>query len=240
MFLAACVSAAEEARPTPTPEASPTATQTVDWFPATATSTPRLPATVTPTADMRPGLGAILLDENFSDGEFWSTTQSNEATVVVEGGRINLSLDEERSYLTSTREEPVVADFYAEIRASTNLCRGEDEYGLVFRALNPANYYRFALSCDGRAKVDRLYQNGFSNMVAWTQTSQVPNLAPASVRLGVWARGSELRFFVNDQYLFSLTDSLLFQGNLGVFVHASGASDVSVSFSDLTVWSVDE
>ena len=67
-----------------------------------------------------------------------------------------------------------------------------------------------------------------------------PSLAPAEVRLGVWANGSELRFFVNDVYLFSVTDSLLYRGGVGVFVRSSGEGDVSVSFSDLRVWEVND
>jgi hypothetical protein len=47
-------------------------------------------------------------------------------------------------------------------------------------------------------------------------------------------------FFVNDLYLFSVTDTQIFKGNVGVFVHTAGEGDVSVSFSDLQVWRVEK
>mgnify|MGYP002624713866 CR=1 FL=1 len=239
MVTSACTA---EASPTPTvtPEPSATPTATRDWFPATATPTLRPLPSATPTPDMRPGQGALLLEEDFADGELWDTTDDDDALVIVEGNQIHLTQRETRSYLISTRSEGTFSDFYAEVTANTNLCRGDDEYGLVVRALNSTNHYRLAFSCDGRAKVDRLYQNGYSNVMAWQTHGRVPSLAPAEVRLGVWANGSELRFFVNDVYLFSVTDSLLYRGGVGVFVRSSGEGDVTVSFSDLRVWEVND
>ncbi len=54
-------------------------------------------------------------------------------------------------------------------------------------------------------------------------------------RLAVWARGGELRFFVNDQFQFSINDPLLKSGNIGVFARSSGNAIESVIFSDLVI-----
>jgi hypothetical protein len=239
LATSACGAAAS---PTPTatlePSATPTATR--DWFPATGTPTSRPQPSAMPTLDMRPGMGDVLLEEDFSDDDLWDTTADDDALVVVDDNQIHLTQRDTRSYLITTRSEGTYTDFYAEVTVNTNLCRGDDEYGLVVRALNATNHFRFALSCDGRAKVDRLYQNSYSNVVAWQQHGSVPSLAPAEVRLGVWANGSEVRFFVDGVYLFSVTDSLLYLGGVGVFVRSGGEGDVSVSFSELTVWAVED
>lgn len=179
----------------------------------------------------------MLLEDDFSSHADWTTTSSDDGTVAISEGSLHLSLNETRSYLFGLRTSLVFSDFYAEIIASPRLCRGEDEYGFVVRS-NGGDHYRFALSCDGRAKVDR-YQNGsLTRQAGWLDESIVPSVTPSSSRLGVWAVGSEMRFFVNDFYLFSINDTQLYQGTLGVFVHTSGEADVSVNFSDLKVWEV--
>lgn len=239
LLAGACASAATTPEPSATSTPSATQTATTDWFPATATSTALPPVQGSPTPDMHPGLDEVLLEDDFSDAEAWSTSVDDEASATIENGQLHLSLRQRRAYLISTRTTPRFSDFYAEITAHMHLCRGDDQFGLVLRA-GSANHYRFVISCDGRARVDRLYQGAFSNVVVWQSNSNLPSMAPGSVRLGVWADGQDLRFFVDDVYLFSVTDTLLFNGTLGAFVYTATDADVSVSFSDLVVWSLDQ
>lgn len=220
---------------TATPTA--TATPTTIWFPPTATATPVFIPTASPTLDMRPGIGELLLEDDFSDAEVWLTSSDRDGTVAVSANEIHLSLNEADSYLVSTRTEPIFKDFYAEITANPSFCRGEDEYGFVIRA-NDGDHYRFALTCDGRAKVDRYLNLSLSRQAGWLQNRAIPSLAPSSSRLAVWASGSQLHFFVNGLYLFSVNDTQLYLGTVGVFVHTAGEGDVSVNFSDLKVWAV--
>ena len=179
-----------------------------------------------------------MLEDNFADDSAWTTNSSSQATINIDDGEIHLSLNDDHEYLLAMRSAPVFDDFYAEITASPSLCRGEDEYGFVLRAVD-GKHYRFALSCDGRAKVDRLLGKGsLSRQAGWLQNPVVPAIAPSSVRLGVWAHGSQVHFFVNDVYLFSVNDTVLWKGTVGVFVHTSGDEDVSVNFSALQIWTL--
>lgn len=183
---------------------------------------------------MRPGVGELLVQDSFTDPSVWSLSTSNDASATISKGSLNLSLKSAKTYLISTRSEPVFTDFYAEISATANFCHGEDEYGLVVRSVK-GNQYRLALACNGQVKVDRLYNGSLSRQAGWLQNAIIPSIMPSTVRLQVWAVGSQMRFFVNDFYLFSVTDRLLYKGTVGVFVHTSGESDVSVSFSNLKV-----
>lgn len=238
VLLAGCFVPVVVEEPTPEPlEPTPTASETPVWFPATPTPSPFPTPIVNPTADMRPGIGELLLEDDFSEAVFWSTSSDADASAQVSNGRLTLVLKSTRSYLVSTRSSPVFRDAYVELTATTNFCQGEDEYGLVLRAQN-GDHFRFALSCDGRAKVDRFYNGALTRQVGWVSSGAIPSLAPSSTRLGVWSAGGQMHFFVNDFYLFSVTDSQLFQGTLGAFVHTSGARDVSVGFSTLKVWQV--
>lgn len=218
------------------PTAEPTATTV--WFPPTPTASPFPTPVVSPTADMRPGIGELLLEDDFSDVVFWQTSTSADGSAQVSNGQLNLVLNATRSYLFSMRTGPVVNDFYTEVTATTNFCSGDDEYGLLVRALD-GDHFRFALSCDGRAKVDRFHNGSLSRQVGWVSSRAIPSIAPGTSRLGVWAGGGQMHFFVNDMYLFSVTDSLLFRGAVGAYVHTSTEKDVSVSFSSLKLWQVD-
>lgn len=237
-LLAGClVAPVEDAPPTDTPILTSTATETPVWFPATPTPSPFPTPVVSPTIDLRTGVGDLLVEDDFSDATLWSTSTDNNAAASVSNGKLNLSLKSAKSYLISIRNTPSFMDFYAEVTASPNFCHGEDEYGLIVRSLD-GSHYRFALSCDGRAKVDRSYNGALSRQAGWLANGIIPNLAPSSSKLAVWAGGGQMHFFVNDFYLFTVTDSLLYKGNIGVYVHTSGEDDASVSFSNLKVWQV--
>lgn len=239
ILLAGCIMP-QVMEPTAELELEPTATvtETPVWFPATPTPSPFPTPVVSPTADMRPGIGELLLEDDFSEAAFWPTSTNADGSARISNGRMNLVLNATRSYLFSTRTTPIFGDFYAEITATTNFCNGDDEYGLLVRALD-GDHFRFGLSCDGRAKVDRFHNGSLSRQVGWISSRTIPSIAPGASRLGVWAAGGQLHFFVNDMYLFSVTDSLLFQGAVGVYVHTSSEQDVSVSFSNLMVWQVE-
>jgi hypothetical protein len=236
LSISACIVTFAPASPTDAPTLAPTSTATPEWFPPTLTPSPLPTAVHSPTPELRPH-GDLLLEDDFSSEENWTTTSSDDGTISISGGNLHLSLNEQRSYLFGLRTSPVFRDFYAEITASPRLCRGEDEYGFILRA-NDGDHYRFALSCDGRAKVDRFQGSSLTRQAGWLQERVVPSIAPSTSRLGVWAVGSEIRFFVNDFYLFSVNDTQLYLGTLGVFVHTSGEEDVSVNFSDLKVWEI--
>jgi hypothetical protein len=79
LFLSACFPATA-VLPTPTlpPTASATPTPTIVWVPPTVTFTPFPTATLLPpTPDQRPGIGAVIFEDDFSDPSVW-VLSSNE------------------------------------------------------------------------------------------------------------------------------------------------------------------
>ncbi len=227
--------------PTDTPLApTGTATPTIVWFPPTATYTP-LPMTtlsITPTLDLRPQYGAQILADDFTDPEKWMLGRTGAGSIALGKNELTLAVSQERGYLFSLLQDATLSTFYLEITASPSICRGADEYGVLLRVSPGLDFFRFSLTCNGQARVDRLLGSYASSPAPPSFNGAVPPGAPSSSRLGVWAQGKEMRFYANAQYLFTVRDSSLTSGAIGVFARAAGADAVTVNFSELVVYEV--
>jgi hypothetical protein len=226
---------ATETPPPPTETAVPT--PTIVWFPPTTTPTPRALTTPMPTPERRPGLGAIVFSDPFDSESLWDTARSDDGSATLNNGSLVLAV-QPGVYLLSLNQDLLVGDFYAEITARASLCRDKDSYGLLFRASRNA-YYRYSVICDGTVRLDRLSVQRRTPIQEPLPSGDAPPGAPAEVRLGVWAVGPEMRLFLNGRYQFTVLETTLQSGTLGVFVNSAGETPVTVSFSDLTVQRVD-
>ncbi|MBI5944801.1 MAG: hypothetical protein HY864_10575 [Chloroflexi bacterium] len=216
---------------------TPLPTATIDWFPSTATPTLGVFATNPPAAEMRPGLGSIIITDNFSNSSLWDIAASDEASAAIENNSLILAA-QSGVHMLSLRHGDVLGDFYAEVTARPNLCRGNDDYGILVRASSAA-YYRFALSCTGTVRMDRLSNGTKLNLQAPLPSGDVPPGAPGEVRIGIWAVGPEMRLFLNGRYQFSIREPSYPSGTIGVFVNSAGDTPVVVAFSDLMIQNVD-
>jgi hypothetical protein len=239
-IFSACATIETTPFPTQTPTGTLTPTATIEWFPPTRTSTLIPTIERTPTPDLRAGIGNLMFSDDFSSGASWALASSDSGSATVANNHLTLAVTDPKIYLFTTRQQPVLSDFYAEVTANATLCSGADEYGLLVRVASTADFYRFTLTCDGRAKVDRIFRGQPSTMTDYVRSGLIPSTVPGTVKLGVWAGSDELRFFVDDYYLFSVRDTVLYSGTLGFFVRSQGQTAVTVRFSDLQVFEVEE
>ncbi len=224
--------------PSQTPTLTLTPTATIVWFPPTETPTPRPTVEVTPTPDPRDLTGDLILQDDFSNESDWSLATTANSSAAIANNHLTLVLSKPRGYLLTTRRTPYLSNFYAEVSADVNLCRSQDEYGLILRAASSSDYYRLVLACDGTARVERLLRGVLSLPVPPVVNGAVPSGAPSFSRITVWAQGEDVRFYINEQYLFSLRDRALGGGSIGFFVRTREDSVVSVNFSELDVYQV--
>ncbi|KAF0106416.1 MAG: hypothetical protein FD146_2587 [Anaerolineaceae bacterium] len=215
------------------PAPTGTATPTIVWFPATNTPTPFATPVIFPTGEARPGLGGTLLADIFDDPAVWTTASG----AVVDRNRLTLT-SRSKNYILSQRNGLNLNDFYAEVDVRLSLCRGADAYGLLFRLMSSADYYRFAVNCSGQARLERVRNGEAVPLSGWLPSGDAPPGAPGEVRLGVWAAGGEMRFFLNDRYQFTVRDPVFRSGTLGVFILPNSAAEETVSFSNLNVYAV--
>lgn len=223
--------------PTGTPVPIPTlaGTPTIVWFPPTPTFTPYPTQVVTPTVEMRTGIGAVLLEDKFTSSLDWSLPSTAEGTAAINGGALSIAIPDSRAYIYALRLKPALDDFYVEITAMPALCAGLDEYGLLTRFSSPSDYYRLGLSCDGQVHLERVSAGKSSPLQGWMISGAFPPGAPGDTRIGLWAKGDELRVFINGIYQFSVHDSLNKSGSIAVYARSTGADALTVLFSNLVI-----
>jgi len=239
IFLFSACTSAQTPQPivedTPTATITSSPTPTVEWFPATVTPTLIPPLPNTPKPELIPNLGEIIFSDDFSDHEFWLLGPTSSGNISLGVNEITIAIAEPGAYKYSIRKEPLLGDYYIEITTSPTLCQGEDQYGLLLRMSSSGTFYRYALSCDGRVRLDRVIQGTATSPQPWIQNNSIPPGAPIPSRLSVKLHGEEMRFFINDQYQFTVTDHALQIGNIGVFARSLGDNAVTVNFSNLVV-----
>lgn len=236
-LLAACLPLASTLpTETPAPTDTPAPTETIVWFPASSTPTLLTVPTHTATAEMSPGLGQPVLEDDFSDDEVWDTAVSDNGSAAINRNRLILTV-QPGYYLSSMRRELPLTDFYAEITARPSLCRGEDNYGIIVRGVG-GFFYRFLLSCSGQVWAERISGGTKLTIQEPVPSGDAPG-APGEVRIGMWAVGNEMRLFLNERYQFTVIEGTFPTGAFGVFVRSNGETPATVTFSDLAVYEVD-
>ena len=217
---------------------TPIPTSTIVWFPPSVTPSAQAFSTYPPTPEMRPGLGKIFLTDNFSDQESWNTAVSDQASAAIDNNQIILAA-QNKVYMFSLRRDLAHNDYYAEITARINLCRGDDSYGVLVRA-NAVAYYRFTLTCNSTVGAERVSVGTRQLLQSPLPSGDAPPGAPGEVRIGIWAVGTEMRLFLNGRYQFSISDTNYPGGTIGVFVNSASDTGTIISFSDLTVQEIND
>ncbi len=240
VILAACSGQGEvEVLPTDTPSPSATPTATIQWFPPTDTPRPLATPTTQPTPDLRPGIGKLILEDDFEQNSPWQTQRSAAGSVAFGKQELTLAIAQPQGVLFSFRREPALDNFYLEITANPSLCRGADVYGLLLRAASPQDTYRFLIACNGMLRLERIKNSKVVILYDWTPSAQVPPGSPLVLRVGVWMLNNEMRFFINDVYQFGIHDTVWQRGSIGVFARSAGKNALTVNFSNLAIYALD-
>ena len=215
LVLSGCTPETVPLEPTPTPSLEPTRTATIEWFPATPTST-RIPTQAfTPTPELPMGLGGVLLQDDFTGESFWQTGVTNAGNILLGEGTLNLSVQQPRSSLTSLRSVPEVGDFYLQITASPGLCAPGDQYGIYFRAVSPWNGYRLLADCAGQVRLERIKDSAVILIQDWTPLVGLQPLDFFHLQLGIWAAGTDIRLYARDILQFTAHDPVFTSGRVG-------------------------
>jgi hypothetical protein len=245
----------------PTVTAAPAATETAS--PEAATATPEATATASPspsaitpptetvpaTPDPNEGVGDLAYQDPLDGTSAWFWTFTDDvASFGVVDGQVRGVMSQANSgwRFTVSPTDLRFGDQQLKLTTHTAACGDNDEYGVLFRMAespapdNPSPYdgYLFKLRCSGAARLELIRGTTNTVLVDWTPSAAINTGAPADNALTVWARGGEMRFYANDQYLLSANDATLATGFYGLYLYDRSAGGLTVNFEDLLVRSV--
>lgn len=193
---------------------------------------------VEPTAEMYPGVGAVIIEEGFAEDLDWRTGTYAAGNVARVNSSLTLAVQQPRSSLLTLLSEPLLSEFDLQVDVNVSLCRGDDAYGLLIRAASDWDYYRFLVNCKGDARAERIRNSQSWPMQDWTPAGVIPG-APVVTHLHVWANGSEMQFFVNDVYIFTVKDPVFSSGQIGLFARSAGETALTVNYQNLVISEID-
>lgn len=232
--LSACVSIETVVPPSATPEpATPTATFDFPTLIPTRTSTPM--PTATPTPDLISGLGPVIYRDTFTNDTGWTAQVTSNGGHSFVNGWIRLAVRAPNAVINVYSPPLDLRDFYLEMTFRPDLCSTDDEAGFLFRVVDPLNYYRFSITCQGGARVTRVIDGGEVALIPITETYTVFPGALVKNQIAVLTSGPVMTFFINGTEVFTTQDATFTMGGLGLYVHSRRSGQTTVSFDDLIV-----
>lgn len=128
-------------------------------------------------------------------------------------------------------------DFVLEVDAWLRAGPPESSYGVIFRAQDDGQFYRFDITGNGLYMVERRAADGtWARLIPeWTATAAINQGLNVANRLKVIAAGSDLAFYVNDILLTQLSDATLGEGVIALDAGSFAGNALQVSFDNLSI-----
>jgi hypothetical protein len=180
-------------------------------------------------------LGPVIYRDTFTNDTGWTAQVTTSGGYSFVNGWIRLAVRMPNAAINAYSPPLELRDFYLEVTLRADLCSGDDEAGLLFRVVDPLNYYRFSITCQGGARVTRVIDGGEVALIPVTETFAVFPGAFVENHIAVLASGPIMTFFINGTEVFSAQDATFTLGGLGLYVHSRRSGQTTVSFDDLTV-----
>ena len=111
---------------------------------------------------------------------------------------------------------------------------GFDAYGLVYRARDEDNYWVFAIGSDGYCSILAVTSGTKRELFPWQQFPHIRR-GDGTNQLRVSCVGEACRFYINDEYLTTLTSAGAAGKKFGVWGH-SPMDETVVQVSRLAFW----
>jgi hypothetical protein len=199
------------------------------------------PVATTPTARvfLPPDADALIFHDDFSSSQAdWSLESGTQGISTLADGILVLTVRAPYTSLESRLPAAIPDDFYAEVTARAVLCGADnDSFGLAFR-VQGAEEYRLVITCGGMMRFEHQTGNAMTGANQWTTSSALLPGAPAENRIGILARGMEFQFMINGIVGFTFRDPVLASGKMAVFLRTEKGQLCTVSFDDLSVYTL--
>lgn len=180
----------------------------------------------------------IVFHETFANNDAgWSIAsgggQFDSYDQTIADGKLiwGLQAKEDNVWRWMTSPFSIYSDFRLSVRCKfTNVPNNYGGLGLTFRERGD-NFYQFVINSDRSFGVQMYNDGEWTALMDWTKTSKI-NLDKYN-QLTVIAQGDEMDFFINNDYLATVTDGTLPLGKAGITVFSDKVNtEVVYEFDD--------
>jgi hypothetical protein len=130
-------------------------------------------------------------------------------------------------------------NIYIEAKFDISTCSGNDQYGITFRAPNLQDgfAYFYAVTCGGSYNLRKWDTSGLSTLLENASGNSIHSGSNKTNVLGVWAKDSRIRLYVNGQFLQEISDSSLSNdGFFGLFINAKETPGFTIKLDEISYW----
>lgn len=206
----------------------------------TASVTPTFPA-----GDPRTSLGTPTWTDSMTSGGNWPTANDEYSTIAFNNGDMVLTALS-NLYAWRLASTPSLTNFYLEMTGKFDACANNDSYGMMFRVpvLALANQgYFFGITCTGSYffKIwdgTVLPKGTLTDVISLKQTAAIQTGPNQVNRIGVLAKGSNFKFYINGILVHEIADTTYSQGFFGMFIKKDVTDKLTVRISEMSYWIV--
>lgn len=181
----------------------------------------------------------VLFQEDFANPPSgWGTWSKGGASVQYDRGglRIQVMQGQFDAWSVAGRK---FADAQIEVDATRLAGPTDNDYGIICRYVDQANFYMLIVSSDGYYGIARL-QDGDYRMIGADSLQYSETLAQQTAKntplhLHADCIGRTLRLSVNDQALLEVQDDTFTSGDVGVLAGTYSGKDVDILFDNFVV-----
>ena len=135
-----------------------------------------------------------------------------------------------------------IGDAYIETKFDISTCSGNDEYGMVFHAVDydGTEQFHFSLTCGGEYELSKMDSLSLSSLISRQKSELINSGGNQSNLLGVWAENGTVRLYINNQFVDDIENvELPDSGYYGMFINARRTPGLTVRMDEVNYWLLD-
>lgn len=180
----------------------------------------------------------IYTDDFSQESAGWSPNLFDGATYGVEDGEmlIDIAIPNALGWTLSNQQ---LDNFYLEVDTTHLAGPVAVEHGVLFRYVDPQNFYFLAISATGEFSLWRLQENEWQVIQDWTYTPAILAESGLPNTIGLLAEGEQMTILVNDEVVLETRDDTFPTGAIGLALGTFAEGGVTVAFDNLTLWGLE-
>lgn len=206
-------------------------------------NTPEAPTATPPGDDPEKDLGQSSWRDDLSSWQNWFKVKGDQVygdtRIFHQDGYLGMTSDTTSEGITYWLNYLEIQNAYLEAEFDIGSCSGNDQYGLVIRAPDYESGfgYYFSVTCDGKYDLRRWNSSGSKYLLDFPEAEAIHSGKNQTNVLGIWADGSTIRLYVNNQFLKEINDSSLTGiGHFGLFINAKQTPGFTIKMDECAYW----